>query len=811
MVKSLTAWGYTFFKNDDDNGGAQAQAISNSFSRENVVLCSQTQKHGRMWGAVPPNVALKLILKNRGLYEIITKFPHKVYFDIDSKDGKCDISTLKQIIIKYFPDAQFAISGSITDEKTSYHITLQNYVIHDENERTYVKNVVEYIHQHEDCSFDTKVYTKNRLMKCINQSKLDGRVQEIIENDDYKAHIITHYINQYPLKFPEIKNEELGLNIEIQKAKKPFDIGILPKLNLIVPDNVVFSELTPLDVLGLLPITEQHNHSYTHLVARFCFYNRIPFETFLAWRIKKNDSIEIRKKWAKHFSNIHKFPVVSLEKMKNILTQYYPKIKKDRFYRTFQNSWNFDVQRVKIEDLSQEHFTNEEKYMVINIGMGGGKTQQTGQFLKRSMSFTWIAPNKALANNTLKRLLDNKIDVKYYLDEKTKDKIKGSLTEYDKMLIVANSLHYLKNKTYDVIVIDEVETLIDRWFGNFMTHKKDNWTTFINIIRNAKKVILLDAFITTKTINLFKAISADSMVVYERLVEPITREVMYVSDFKLCVQDILRDLKNDMKLFIFYPYKKQSMYKNEFVAMEAFYQMLVQETGKKGKFYNADIDEVVKLGLQDVNDSWKNEDFIITNSMITCGVNYDSVDEKFDKEYIFVSSFTIPRDVAQVSYRPRNLSSNTIQVCFMGKMIQNKTWEVDVNEIGCKIYSDMIDSIITEKKSPIRKTIELFFAKAHYKQRISDTKLTDKISNEICEMLAKYENSISFYCVPDIDFSYAEHIQQLLFAGEATMMDKFMLQKYFFKRQYVCENVLFEGMDAIAYAWDANYDYFLSK
>lgn len=809
MVKTLTAWGFPFFKNDDSHGGAQADAINIADGR--IVVCSQTKKHGRMWGVVPPNACLKLLMKNRGIYEIITKFPHKVYFDIDSKDGKCDLPTLKRIITKYFPDAEFAISGSVTTEKTSYHITLQNYVIHDENERTYVKNVVEFIHQNEDTAFDTKVYTKNRLMKCINQSKLDGRVQEILENDDYKAHLITHYITSYPLKFPEIKNEKLKLQVKIEEAKKPFDIGSLPKLNLTVPDNIVFSELTPIEVLGLLPISEKHDHKYTHMVARFCFTYGIPFETYLTWRIKKNDSDEIRKKWAKHYSELDKFSLVSLERMKNILTHSYPKIKKDRFYRAFQSSFDFNIERIKVESLAQEHFQGEEKYMVINIGMGGGKTQQTGQFLKGVQSFAWIAPNKALANNTLQRLKDNKIDIKYYLDEKTKDKAKGCLTAYDKMLIVANSLHYLKDKTYDVLVIDEIETLIDRWQGNFMTHKKENWTAFLNIVRSAKKVILLDAFITTKTIKLFKAINDASMVVYERIVEPITREVVYVSDFKICVQDILRDLKNDKKLFIFYPYKNQSLYKNEYVAMEALYNLIVSETGKQGKFYNADIDEAVKSGLQDVNVSWKHDDFIITNSMITCGVNYDSVKEEFDKEYIFVSSFTVPRDVAQVSYRPRNLSSNTIQVCFMGKMVQQKTWEVDVSEMGCKIYSDMIDSILTEKKSPIRKTVELFFAKAHYKQRVSDMKLTDKLSNEICEMLAKYENTISYTSVPDIDFSYAEHIQQLLFAGEATMMDKFMLQKYFFKRQFACKGVLYEGMDAIAYAWDANYSYFFKQ
>ena len=58
-----------------------------------------------------------------------------------------------------------AISGSISDEKTSYHIALQNYIIHNEDERQTIKQIIKYISENEEESFDWKVYTQNRNMK----------------------------------------------------------------------------------------------------------------------------------------------------------------------------------------------------------------------------------------------------------------------------------------------------------------------------------------------------------------------------------------------------------------------------------------------------------------------------------------------------------------------------------------------------------------------------------------------------------------------------------------------------------------------
>ena len=57
------------------------------------------------------------------------------------------------------------------------------------------------------------------------------------------------------------------------------------------------------------------------------------------------------------------------------------------------------------------------------------------------------------------------------------------------MIICINSLHYTQNKTYKVVVIDEIETLLNKWFNNttLESNKMINWDRFLDIIKNADK------------------------------------------------------------------------------------------------------------------------------------------------------------------------------------------------------------------------------------------------------------------------------------------------------------------------------------
>lgn len=821
MVKQTNQWGLTLYKNDDDKGGAMTKAIEMKKEGE-VVVHSHTEKLGRMWSSCLPSKLISLLEYNRGIYEVITEYPHKLYFDIDHH-GASDEKFLGEVlglIGEVFPGIEPAVSGSITDTKTSFHIVAQNYQIRNEKEREQVKSAVRYLTQ-KNASFDWKVYTKNRNMKAPGQSKTDGRVQRLITYEgDLKAHLITCFLNENVLEynFPEEVREE----IKIQRSKGAFDVMGLPKMSLAFPTEIDPDTMTPGEALAMTPLDGSFDHNYTHRVMRFAKTTGLSFEEYIAWRMRKSPNLSPAEitglvvKWTGHWNRADKFPPVSFEEHRKMLCVFYPTLKLDTNYRRFCDQFMLGQPVLKIDTITQLCFENPVKCLMFGTGMGSGKTYQTVRQLrvktKEGKRFIWVAPNRALANNTYARLMNVGIEVRHYESLTPAQKKAGGLINDENLIIVQNSLHYLsldgKTKTTDILVIDEPETLLNKWYGPFMKDKKiPNWRVFLELMQRTPRVIQLDAFFTKLTVDFNKALGVE-MVMYEREKEPVVRTINYLPSMTATHSRIISDLREGKKLFIFYPYKHASGKDKAIVSMESFANTLrhVGE-GKKVVMYNADVDEKVKAGLRNVNESWGDVDVVITNSTITCGVNYDDEDTRFDEEYLYISSFSSPRDIIQVSYRPRHLETNRINVCFMGKMTQANTMEDDSDEMKCPIYETLVKSIRIEKFSPIKKTFQLFCSKAYYRQEVDHREIEEQLEREAMDLFDRYKLGASYENVADIDYLEEEVIKQKLFVGTATMEEKYKIQKYHFKKQFDAD-VDNDFLDSL---WNNRLFFFLRK
>ena len=139
-----------------------------------------------------------------------------------------------------FPDSDMAISGSENDFKYSYHITLNNYMCLDSDDKALLKRLVKYMKTFFN-DIDISVYSKNRCMKYINQSKPITkeqplkRVQKIIINDDPKKHLITGFFNPIFQKLSNvIFNDEISYFLDIEYHNEPLNISILPQIKPVI-------------------------------------------------------------------------------------------------------------------------------------------------------------------------------------------------------------------------------------------------------------------------------------------------------------------------------------------------------------------------------------------------------------------------------------------------------------------------------------------------------------------------------------------------------------------------------------------------
>ena len=81
------------------------------------------------------------------------------------------------------------------------------------------------------------------------------------------------------------------------------------------------------------------------------------------------------------------------------MSNYYPRIRQDaslnKFIALFGKPDGTVVQNIDM--VTQDVFNIDEKFIVVNVGMGGGKTSQTIDYLRTVKTFIWATPNQALS------------------------------------------------------------------------------------------------------------------------------------------------------------------------------------------------------------------------------------------------------------------------------------------------------------------------------------------------------------------------------------------------------------------------------
>lgn len=546
------------------------ESFEDETAHDLVPIVRMRGEHFRMWACVTEDQLLRMVtMGDNNLYEMISYLPCKVYFDIDKKQrmGPEYLEEVKGRIVEMFPGAIMAVSGSVTDERTSYHIVLSNYIVQEDEDMTMLKTIVKRLNKFDD-AFDDAVYNRNRQFKCINQSKHEKSVQAIIENDNPKAHLITCFIfedNIEVLPFPKEDDlpESVRVAFELKRAYEPMEYDCIPEREDIVSlrelpppqaeDDEFNPYMAPIEViLSLLPLDNSGNfkHAYTHMVARFVYHESPLMEEssrffqFLHWLKQKHGSLLMspenvkHKKWAKHWAYLKEFPVVDRDMIvKKILHRYHPEIGTNKYLFNLKRMFHLPLDKIREVDAltKEECLDNVEKVSVLKFGMGMGKTQSTIQYLKTQQDFILLMPNQALGHNIRHRMQQEGIDVAHYnADYKPSEKKNGgmnvgpkrkkqktdsgvAIVEPDveeevplngdhRLIVCLNSLFYLDapGKKFDVLVIDEVETFIDKFLGEFVSggnikKKQIIWRVFTRLFKMAKKVILLDAFVTMKT------------------------------------------------------------------------------------------------------------------------------------------------------------------------------------------------------------------------------------------------------------------------------------------------------------------------
>ena len=649
-LRSVQSWKTTWWKNMSDSGGAQDHMLS-LMKPEEFPFASHTKKEGRMWGSMKRAQYLKLLEKNRGLYEIIESAKkRKVYFDVDCPgDAPDPIETVKTVLTEKFPGARLQISGSRTPIKISYHVIISNWFFMNKDlQRSMLSWTIMNVPH-----VDKGVYTMNRNMKCVNQGKTDGRVQTILEGSpEILKHMILDGFDDDAQDASEI-TWELCSTVD---RTRTFDILEIPELNLTCPEDFDWIDSTPVEVLNLIQNTpDLLGHMNTWKIMLWAKTNNVTFEQFWTWCRQADDTLVRIKEYQKSWIRGGESPGIWF--IKRLLARMYPGILKDRTVKKFLKSQEEPIgtpSRAKF--LTRDDLGAPEKFVLLTGPMGTNKTGAVIDVLDPKERILWITPRISLSHNLHQRLrATNKFKFQNYKDfEKAHEDQIGQARH---LICCVPSLYKTDKAVYDTVVLDEIETLLMMWRGDLgHMHFDINWMKFKEVIAAAKKVYVMDAFMGAKTTNFlkgpFKVINGFQRPDERRMI-PYTCEPSWTAT-------IAADLARGQKVFVFYPYK---MGNTKYCSMEKFVKVLITASGvPENEFicYNSDSPDSIKKTLQDVNRVWASKSCIVCNTCITVGVNFDEL--HFDKIYAMWQPFVSQRDFFQNMYRCRKLRTNEVHL-----------------------------------------------------------------------------------------------------------------------------------------------------
>lgn len=651
--------------------------------------------------------------KNYNLYEILTGDTKlKLFFDIE-QDGnfsedesnkklnyllqflKMKIDETLKVKVDLINDV--IILNSCTNEKLSYHIIFKKIIF--ENIAT-LDIFIKYIHESfiNDVYYydligkiiDTGIYNKNRCFRLINQSKInkDG----ILKNDSAnisESWILVHEELINGIKLDDIKHlQNIQIKQKTNKDKQKLK-QIQNKHNNVNQTNLrTIKNLSDEDLLKFKG--KELYKRYLYLInqpAQWEDYFKIacvlakyeaPIEDFKEWAqlhpdYNENDKviIEYETKY-KFYDKTKGYNLNTLRKLarysepdffKNspfdLNEQLFNLDFDDTFYIINEtckyidennninllnkNDSLFNFKSTRIEE--DDHKFIFDRFIFLLAHMGKGKTSFILRFLKQNKKskILFISSRCTFADYIEGDF--NEIGLINY------QSIKGKEINEDKIIISLESIHKLKNKDYDYVIIDECETVFKNLDGATMGGKTlDNFNILKELINNCQKCIIADAFITNRTITFFKQYQEPKTIIINT-VPIIEREAIELHQEQMLYHMIEAFKRGENIYAVFGSERKMRQFIDELKDRKIL-------KPEEILYYCASGNDKNKELLKDVNNNWNQYRAVFTTATITVGVSFYKI--HFHSTFIVGYTSCTVRDLMQSHQRVRTLINNKI-------------------------------------------------------------------------------------------------------------------------------------------------------
>lgn len=315
---------------------------------------------------------------------------------------------------------------------------------------------------------------------------------------------------------------------------------------------------------------------------------------------------------------------------------------------------------------------DNSKTIAIQSQWGTGKTCMLGNIIEKydHKRILFISYRQAFTNDVYGEF--KKYHFGSYLNgEFHFDRLICQLESLHKLLIADRINSTIIVPKYDLVILDEIESLIYHFESSTIVNKKLTFNIFDAICKGAKKIIALDSDFSDRGYDYLKNVN-DQVNVIQNLYVSNKKHFKFTNDSTKIMSLMSEDIKKKRNIFI--------------IAMSATMGEYYYEEFKKQKikvvFHSSKSDDKLKNELIDVNNFWIQYQVVIITPTIEAGVNFWK--KHFHKMYIVLCDKSAsPRGLLQMCNRVRELEDTNIDVLLNRLPYKETTNFYTYEEVEC--------------------------------------------------------------------------------------------------------------------------------
>ena len=640
----------------------------------------------------------ELIKTNQQLYELVQeKTPVALYFDIEwYDDGKPRIEEITDTIAKEIKVlvgdvdmTSYMLTASRQEKekyKHSYHIHYPGIVFRNINilhsfmykllERMYSNpENKDFLFSEREPVIDCCVYNKWRAFRLPGQSGL-GKNCPMTSTTDEHFNIHNYLINksEHTVAFDEVPGCKLskqtlravgscphttepnafgkvgstharGFTKPIKKSTDRVATPTLPERGIGLHRclHEAFPERE--EVIPLSAIAPESTYFMWMQCAYIMKNSGAPFELFHLWSAQSTTNYKGLEDCQKCWKNVSKGKP-TIASLYYIANKTNPRVcgemTKIREYESFPVV-DFECPTTRYTERYLGKIESDSRKVFISANLGCGKSHQIKEFIKENPDLTYavISPRITYSEAVYGDLADCGFET--YRDKYVE------LSTRKRVICSIESLHRLEDSKYDVLILDEIETILASITSETNYREYDaNMKVWENLVKKAKKFFIADAYLTHRTTDFFSRIPGEShAMVHDWTYRPKT--MLRYED----PRDFLEKFKElalaGKRIYMVCLSKKQ---------MLSTFAPFLKENGISHLIYHQQSGDKRKRELQNVDEVWTSVQVVLTTPTITIGIN-QSKTVHFDHRFIYTGSHSCtPRDTFQAMWRVRETTTS---------------------------------------------------------------------------------------------------------------------------------------------------------